>query len=519
MNETSQSETVSFLSRPETYGQTQPVERIDTHISHVFLAGDWVYKLKRAVKFPYLHYSTPEKRHRFCREEVRVNRRSAPDLYDGVVSITREADGTYALDGAGDALDWVVKMRRFDQSALWDAIAETGKLTLPMVNLLADRIATFHDTADTRARTDGHSALDFVIENENDAELRRFVPAVFAADDVASLSHGCRRELQNLSELLDDRAADGRVRHCHGDMHLGNICQFEDGPVPFDAIEFNAEFSDIDVLYDLAFVLMDLCGRDLRGLATGLFNRYLSATRDYAGIAAMPLFLALRAGIRAHVTAAHAVEIEDVEERGKHERHARAFLELALASLDRRSPVLIAVGGLSGSGKSGLAHTISAAGSLAPLPGAVHLQSDVVRKRVAGVSPEQELDEAWYGEDISRQVHDRMANDAETALQAGYPVVMDATFMDPTRRTAVQLLAKRMGVAFVGLWLEAPVAELEARVAARDSDPSDADLRVLHNQLKVELGTIDWHRVDASDDRVATAQRALAIIQDRGARS
>lgn len=514
MNEASQSDTVSFLSRPGTYGQTNPVERIDTHISHVFLAGNRVYKLKRAVKFPYLDYSTPENRRRFCEEEVRVNRRSAPDLYEGVVAITCETNGTYALDGAGEAVDWAVKMRRFDQSALWDALADYGGLSQPMVDMLADRIASFHDAAETRHQTDGHTALDFVIEKENDAELRRFVPAVFMAENVATLSDACRGTLNNLAGLLDARARGGQVRHCHGDMHLGNICQLEDGPVPFDAIEFNADFSDIDVLYDLAFVLMDLIGRGLQDLAAGLFNRYLSATRDYAGIAAMPLFLALRAAIRAHVTAARTVDIVDSDVRKIPEQQARDFLDLALASLDRPEPRLIAVRGLSGTGKSSLARTISATTGVAPMPGAVHLQSDVVRKRLAGVSPELALADTWYSEDISQQVHERLEADAETALGAGYTVVMDATFMDPSRRAAAERLAKRVGVPFAGLWLDAPVSVLESRVAGRTGDPSDADLKVLHNQLQAELGRIDWFRIDVSGNRAATADAALACIQE-----
>jgi len=510
MTDTPQDEIIAFLERAETHGTAGPVERIDTHISIIFLAGDHVWKLKRAVTFPYLDYGTVEARRRFCEEELRINRRTAPGLYKSVRAITREEDGSLAIDGAGEALDWVVEMARFDQSALWDAMAARDAITPQMADRLADAIADFHQAAAVINGAAGAAPFAYVIDEENDAEMRRFGPAIFPTEQIAALKERCDAALAQNTALLEARATDGFVRHCHGDMHLGNICQLATGPAPFDAIEFSPRFSEIDVLYDLSFLLMDMAHRGLNGLANRLLNRYLSATRDYDALAAMPLFLSLRAGIRAHVTASRAENLTDATTKQTARGEAASYLSFALDCFDTGGPRLIAIGGLSGTGKTRLARGL--APLLFPLPGAAHLPSDLIRKRLAGIAPEERLTEDWYTPAVTERVHARMFEDAEKALRAGYPAVLDATFMEPKRRARAEAVAKAANAPFTGIWLEAPAAEMERRVATRKGNISDASIDVLNSQRKAGLGEIGWARINTGGGPEETLEKARGLV-------
>ena len=506
MGDDSQAEVVEFLADPDTYGVEGPVERINTHISVVFLAGDRAYKLKRAVRFPYLDFSDPQDRCRFCHDEVTINRRTAPELYEGVEAVVRRADGTLALGGDGDPVDWLVVMKRFDQATLWETKARSGALTPADVNELADTVATFHQDAEVRRAGNGGEAIERIIRG-NENELRRFVPAVFEPADVEHLTRACDHAWTKVRELLDHRALTGSVRRCHGDLHLRNICEIDGHPRPFDAIEFSADIAVIDVLYDVAFLIMDLEHHGLRPLANLVMNRYLSLTRDYEGLAAMPLFIALRAGVRAHVMASSMARAEDP---GAAAEDARQFMDLALAAFKRPDPRMIAIGGLSGSGKSTLARRVAA--SVPPVPGAVHLQSDVVRKRLAGVAPETRLDEAHYAEDISQRVYGQMRHDAGRAVSAGYTVIVDATFLDAAQRHALEETAAESRVPFFGLWLHASMEEMERRLTSRRNDASDARVEVLHRQLRSDPTDIDWSPLCAGPSEEATFLNAMRIM-------
>lgn len=508
MNAGKQTEIVAFLSESGSYGVSSPVERIDTHISIVFLAGERAYKLKRDIRFSYLDYSDPDERRRFCEAEVAINRRTAPDLYEGVTPVVRRPDGNLALGGAGAPLDWLVVMKRFDQAGIWDAIAERGELTPALVTELADIVARFHISVDAVTTNDGAGSIRRVVD-ENEIELRRFVPNIFDAGEVRRLGDTCRGALEETARLLDHRGAAGKIRRCHGDLHLRNICQVDGRPTLFDAIEFSDDLAVIDVLYDLAFLIMDLEHRALRPLGNFLFNRYLGLTRDYDGLAAMKLFLACRAGIRAHVTAAAAAANSDGRE--PRSEGARSYLHLALALLDSPPTRLVVIGGPSGSGKSSVARRL--APYLGPAPGAVHLQSDVIRKRLAGVSPECALGQEHYGSEDTRTVYDRLHSDAEHALTAGYTVIADATYLDAGQRRRVEALASKAGVPFHRLWLAAPAATLERRVSERSDDASDADVDVLRKQLTAEVTDLGWTKLSACGDLDQTVARALHELE------
>lgn len=505
-----QDDILAFLARPETYGLAagDGVERIDTHISAVFVAGDDVYKLKRAVHYPYLDFSTAERRRAACESEVRLNRRTARPLYHGVVPVTREADGALALDGGGAPVDWLVHMHRFDQSSLFDQLASDGALSDPLMRKLADTVAGFHESAEERRDHGGAEGLRWVVENNADC-YAGMPEGLFDAATVDRINARSRKAVAALAPMLDRRRDEGLVRRCHGDLHLRNICLWNGQPTLFDCIEFSESLACIDVLYDLSFLLMDLEHRALRRFGNLVMNRYLLRRRDLDGLAALPLFMATRAAIKVHVTAS-AADTAGQARRDALYAEARRYLELADALLEPSPPRLVAVGGLSGSGKSTLA--LAVAPTLGGAPGALLARSDELRKGIMGVSPETRLEADGYRPEVSARVYEAMCRSAAAALAAGRSVVADAVFARPEERGAIEAVARAAGAAFTGLWLDAPADALVGRVEARSGDVSDADGAVVRRQLDYALGEIGWTRIDAAagpESVLETAERIL----------
>ncbi len=312
--------------------------------------------------------------------------------------------------------------------------------------------------------------------------------------------------------LIEARRAAGKVRRCHGDLHLGNICLFDGEPTLFDCLEFSEALASIDILYDLAFLLMDLVHRGLGGFANRVLNRYLDRTLEDDGMAAVPLFLSLRAGIRAHVTATALERQPDPDMAAGMREAALAYLDLAERALDPAPARLVAIGGVSGSGKSTLAAALAA--DFSPCPGARLLRSDVTRKLWCGVAPETPLPESAYRPEISRLVYDALQRKAAIALAAGYSAIVDAVYLRPAERDALADLARQAGVPFSGLWLEAAPAAMAERIRSRRHDASDATAAVMARQLEQDPGPIDWTRLDAGGGAQATlaaARRALAL--------
>ena len=505
-----QSDIVRFLSQPESYRHdVDAVRTITTHASVIFLAGDRAFKLKRAVNYSYLDYSTPELRRRACEAEIALNRRTAPELYLSATPILRTSDGRLSFDGPGNPVDWVVVMRRFPQEALLSHLAEHGTLTGELAFDLANRIAAFHAIAGIESEHGGAAGILAVIRI-NDENLRRSPPPGISATDIDKLRDASRAALENLAALLDLRRARGRVRRCHGDLHLGNICLIDDQPTLFDCIEFSDLISCVDVLYDLAFLLMDLRHRGLLPQCGLVFNRYLDLTDDEDGLPALPLFMSLRAAVRAHVTATAASGLEKPVARQHRLAEARSYFDLAVDLLRPKSPRLVAIGGLSGTGKSSVAAAI--AGELGMGAGARVLRSDVLRKRLFGKSPEEQLPDEAYSKTINDKVYADLERRAVELLGLGHSVVIDAVAAKPAERAAMADLARRAGAGFSGIWLAAPEATLLARLAQRGKDASDATASVLRLQLTYDLGTIDWTRVDVDrprDEVIEAVRNAL----------
>jgi aminoglycoside phosphotransferase family enzyme/predicted kinase len=499
-----QDATFRFLADPAAHGLSDPVKRVDTAGAVVFLAGPDVYKVKRAVKFPFMDLSTLEKRRQACEAEIAVNRENAPGVYLDALPIVRTSAGL-AIGGEGEAVEWVCHMRRFDESATFDRIAEREGLSDALIDKIAAAILRSQGRAPLREGARAAHELETYIEQNDAAFAER--PDLFPLAEARRLTRESRLAFAVARPMLLKRGREGFVRRCHGDLHLGNIALIDGEPVLFDAIEFSDAIASGDVLYDLAFLLMDLEQRRLRRAANRLFNRYLSAAtpQALAGLSALPLFLSLRAAIRAKVKAATAGPPGDAGRR-RDRALARGYFDLALGFLRYAAPRLVGVGGLSGAGKSALA------GALAPrlgrAPGALWLRSDVERKTMLGVEESAPLPDEAYVSRVTIEVYRRLGDKARSALGAGHSVVLDATYSTARERAAAASAAAEAGVAFDGLFLDAPLAVRLARVASRRGDASDAGAAVAGRQRAEPLGERGWAAIDASGELASTVARA-----------
>ncbi|MDP6563916.1 MAG: AAA family ATPase [Alphaproteobacteria bacterium] len=504
---------IDFLSQPASYGLSPGalVERIETHAATVFLAGDHAFKMKREVCLPYLDFSTLEKRKSACENELRLNRRTAPRLYLGLVPLTRDDGGALAIGGDGRVCEWLVKMRRFPPEALLDQAAREHPLPRQLLLRLADHIAAFHGAAESAVDWGGADELARIAQG-NAERIARYTPALFDAARATAVNDAVQRAIESQRPLLERRRAEGKARHCHGDLHLGNIFLDGEEPTLFDAIEFDDRLARNDVLYDLAFLLMDLWHRRSRREANLVLNRYLLRTGDYAGLAAMPLFLALRAEIRAHVSATMA---ENAADPAPLIAEARDYLRMAGDFLAGGRVALLAVGGFSGSGKSHLASAL--APLVGPAPGAICLRSDEIRKTLLGRDPEETLDATAYTGAVSARVYAELRARAVEVLAAGHAVIADAVHNRPETRRALEDLAAAAGVPFLGLWLEADAALMARRIAGRRHDASDADVEVMHRQVAAGAGRMTWHKLAAVRPLAENLEEIQRLLDDRTA--
>ena len=479
--------------RGETWGfDGQPVEHMETHAAHVFLVSDRAFKMKKAVKLPYLDFSTIEKRRAVLEQELEINHVFAPSIYLRTDEIRGEP---------------VLVMNRFEQEELLSS--QTGGITDATAIELARMVADSHVIA-PRRETPGSEIMKGL-----GAQLSKAFadsPDIFPVDEAREFQAVYQQHLTRLSPLLDRRSTQGLVRRCHGDMHCGNIVLLEGKPVLFDAIEFSEKIATIDVLYDLAFLLMDLGRRGEKRVANLVFNRYLHLRRaeeNMSGLAALPLFLATRAGVRALVTADLAHELE-ADESAKQRKDALEYFRASLAWLNPVQPRLICVGGLSGSGKSTLAAQLAHDIGLAP--GALHVRSDVGRKVLAGVEETVHLPPESYSAAASEATYRAIFQRAKAALMAGHSVILDAVFAREEERKAAEELAGGANARFTGLWLTAAPAILKSRVTARRGDASDADAAVVEKQLAYQPGEIRWKKVDVSGSVAASETIVRQIL-------
>lgn len=505
----SQTAALEFLGAPTTYGNHE-VRRIDTHANVVFLAGDRALKVKRAVRLPFLDYSSLAKRRAACASELEVNRAFAPEVYRRIVPITRNSSGRLALDGDGETIEWAVEMSRFDENQTLDRIAEARGIGDALARQLAETVVAMHARVPVVDANSWIAALDrFVPQN---AAAFREAPDLFPADVAAKLDRAARASLERLRPLLASRGRRGLIRRGHGDLHLGNIALLDGRPVPFDAIEFDPDVAAGDVLYDLAFLLMDLLERGLGRAANIVFNGYcaeLQSAEDLDGLAALPFFLSLRAAIRAKVTASR-LQYAGPKNEAPLTETAKAYFRLATELLSPPPPTLIAIGGLSGTGKSSLAREL--APHVAPAPGALLLRSDVERKRLFGVAETERLPPDAYSAEATARVYGIVADKAGRVLAAQHSAITDAVFAKPEERTAVEAIAASANTVFRGLFLVADLQTRLDRVGTRGLDASDANAAVALQQESFALGRIGWIQIDASGPLPQTLARARAVI-------
>jgi hypothetical protein len=495
---------LTFLSDPKTHGGQAP-DRVDTHGAIIFLLPDRAYKLKRTVNYFFMDFSTVEKRQAACLNEIRLNRRTAPDLYHGTRAILEGADGLHlsALDeDPAGRLDTVIEMARFD-STFADQQPSDDEL-----RSIAETIADFHEAEPALNKAGGATPLGKTLAG-NIAMLEDD-PAC-DQETLRQLKTAATEHLAQVSPLLNQRAEQGSVRHCHGDLHLANICRWHGKPTLFDCIEFNDAYAHIDILYDLAFLLMDLDAHDRREGAALVLNRYLERRpQDIAGLSLMPLFLSMRAQVRAKVGFAAAAH--DAPDAGAKRRAvAGEYLDQALGYLTLKAPALIAIGGPSGSGKSTIARRVGP--HIGAAPGALILRSDAIRKRLFNAKEETDrLPQAAYRATASEETYGEMERLCALSLSQGHSALADATFTHPGSRARIEAVAQKAGVPFFGFWLDLDEATAMARVAARKGDVSDATSRVVAQQFKTGWGQMAWQKIAATDpmkDQVAAILNAL----------
>ena len=490
---------LAFLSNHEPQ-----FKRIDTHASIVFLGNDRVLKIKRAVRLPFLDYSTLEKRKQACEEELIVNRRFAPQLYRRVVPITQSPRG-FEIYGQGPVAEWAVEMSRFDESKTFDHLCRAGAVDPELAEVLAATLHDAHERAPVVERSSWPESISGIVERNT----RTFLDEPeLARDGVARLGALSHHRLGECRNLLQERATEGLVRRCHGDAHLGNIVLIGGKPVLFDAIEFDPVIATTDVLYDLAFPVMDFCHFGLLENANRLLNSYLQATWNKNGTALglLPLFLSMRAAIRSNVLFTKRRLSPDQNDG----QEAQAYFHLALDLITPVRPSLIAIGGKSGTGKSVLARAVAALPD--PLPGAILLRSDVIRKELLGVGPLTSLPPTAYAADVTARVYRTLRERSRQILDQGFSVVVDAAFLKQSERDELSKAAGEATAEFRAVFLTADLAVRLDRVRLRRNDASDATQEIAAAQEEYEIGQIDWPVVDASGSRQQTLERSKPVL-------
>lgn len=492
---------IEALQNPALYPHpVEGFEVIETHISWVLLTGDYAYKLKKPVNFGFLDFSSIEARRHFCREELRLNQRTAPDIYLEVLPVTGSLDAPQ-LGGDGPLLDHVLKMRQFPQSGLLSNVLARRELSTAHIDALAREIADLHAEA-KRVPVEhvlGSAAAVMAPVRQNFEQIR---PLLEEAADLAQLEHleaWAEDTFTRLEPLFEQRKVGGFIRECHGDIHLANVTLLDDHVLLFDCIEFNEPFRLIDVISDAAFLAMDLEDRNLKPLARRFINTYLELTGDYCGLTLLPFYKAYRAMVRAKISLFRLAQEQDPVERVMILRQYRNYAALAESYSAIPARFLAITHGISAVGKSHVALRLVEAF------GAIRLRSDVERKRLYPDAASAEL----YAASATQATYAQLHRQAAEILQAGFPVVLDATYLKQAQRQAAHAVAEQTGVPFLILDCHAPEAVIAAWLAERQSegsDPSDATLEVIQAQEAGREALSDAEQ--AHSGRIATHEAA-----------
>ncbi len=475
---------ITNMLKPEVYNHPcHNIELIETHISWVILTGDFAYKIKKPVDFGFLDFSTLAKRKYFCKQELHLNRRLAADIYLELSAITGTEDRPQ-LAGSGEIIEYAVKMKQFPQSAQLDNMLAAGELKLTHMNAFADMAANFHQSADVADISSNYGSKETVYHpvEENFQQIAQQAVASDYTDQLATLSQWSQSQLTEKQSIMAQRKANGFIRHGHGDMHLRNMLWLNNKAMAFDCIEFNESLSWIDVISDIAFLIMDLQHRQQQPLANRFLNHYLEISGDYAALPLLPFYLCYRAMVRAKVSVLRLAQNGISTQQSRQIINSfESYLELAGRYTKKTTPQLIIMRGLSASGKSTLSQ------QLLDHSGMIRIRSDIERKRLfANASQEAThtaIDAGIYSRPASQQTYDKLRELACNIIKAGYSVIVDAAFLKQPQRKAFQQLASQLNVPYTVLETNAPDDVLRQRISKRKNDVSDADLTVLEHQL------------------------------------
>lgn len=476
------------LQHPSIYDHpVQEFQILETHISWVLLTGPFAYKIKKPVNLGFVDFSTLERRRYFCAEELRLNRRLAPDVYLNVVAITGTPEEP-GFGGVTPAIEYAVKMKQFPQQNLLTHILHHGQLHAAHIDGLAKQIADFHARIQVAGPESPFGFPDALAKPvlANFHYLPTEASSLLGEDRLKALRHWTEREHENLHEIILKRKSEGFIRECHGDLHLGNMALIDDRVVIFDCIEFNDTFRWIDVMSELAFIVMDLIDRGRPDFAYRLLNGYLEYTGDYEGLAMFQYYLTYRAMVRAKVA---GIRLEQEEEEGAEsistQNELKGYLELAECLSQPTQASLILMHGLSGSGKTTIAQLIL------ETIGAIRIRSDIERKRLYGLSPEARSEQvshtSIYGSGATESTYKKLEDLAERMLEAGFIVIVDATFLKTIQRQPFQRLAERKHVPFLIFDVFTSKSTMQERVRKREEsqiDASEATVTVLEDQIR-----------------------------------
>ena len=469
---------IQSLLQPRFY--PHPVadcQLIETHISWVILAGEFAYKIKKPQNLSCLDFSSLEQRHHYCAEEIRLNRRLAPAIYLDVLSIGGSAE--HPLYQHTPAIEYAVKMRRFDMHKQLDILLDQGRLDSTIIDAFAQAIAHFHQAiAGARPPAElGSPAQVWQPMGENFQQIRGLPIGTQEDTCLCALETWCHAQYQQHHALFSQRLAQGFVRECHGDMHLGNLAWIDQAPLIFDGIEFNPTLRWIDVISEIAFLVMDLHQHRRSDLAWRLLNRYLEHSGDYAGLPLLNFYLVYRAMVRAKIAAIRLAQLEAGAAQGAARDELQGYLQLAESFTRPPQARLLICHGLSGSGKSMLGL------QLLEQIGGLRIRSDVERKRLFGLHAQQRGEPSLYQAGATAQTYQQLASLAGTMLGAGFTVMVDASFLDAAERERFARLAREYDCPFWILAFSASETSLRQRLAARQGDASDANATVLDRQL------------------------------------
>lgn len=456
----------------------EPIRVMQTHISYIVLTGDYAYKVKKSVNFGFLDFSTLERRQHFCWEEIRMNQQNAPEIYLDVLPVTQSGD-KFVLGGTDQPVEYVLKMREFPQEDLLSSMFDKGRLTAHQMEELGKIVAQFHATTQTNdyIRTFGEVSQVRQAFDENYQQSEKYIGGPQTPEQFSQTQQFTDAFFANQQELFNRRIQTDKIRECHGDLHLRNICLWQGKILLFDRIEFNEPFRFVDVMYDVAFAVMDLEARQRQDLGNAFLNTYIEQTGDWEGLQVLPLYLSRQAYVRAKVTS-FLLDDPNVSDDSKAEAQKMAadYYKLAWDYTRPRQGQLVLMSGLSGSGKTTVARY------LARNLDAIHIRSDAVRKHLAGIPLEQPGSADLYTWAMSEKTYHRLLELGIMLAKAGFPVILDAKYDQQAFRAEAIALAQRHQLPLQILHCTAPETVLRDRLASRTDDISDATTDILRQQ-------------------------------------